>query len=181
MSDEQIAAAILRTAATVSAPQALRERLAAPAPPRRAPRAPRLALGGALAAVAAALVLLVSGGSPTVQDVAAAALHAPTAPAVGTAAEWSAVGQRTDRVDGRRSVTVVYRRAGQGVHYAIVDGAPLAMPAGRVIRLGGHPYTVLRHGGATIITWRADGHTCVLASRQAGESDLVGFLRSYYS
>jgi hypothetical protein len=67
------------------------------------------------------------------------------------------------------------------VHYAIVDGAPLPMPAGRVIRLGDHRYTVLRHDGATIITWRADGHTCVLASRQASESDLVGFLRSYYS
>jgi hypothetical protein len=182
MSDEQIGAAILRASETVAAPAALRERLAAPAPRRRrVPRAPRLALGGALTAALVAFALLVTGTPPTVQQVAAAALGGPTAPAAGTAAEWSAVGRRSDQVAGRRAVTVIYRRGGAGIHYAILSGKPIAAPAGRTVSVGGRPYTLLRDGPTSIVTWRASGHTCVLASQQAGPDDLIGFLRAFYA
>jgi hypothetical protein len=179
VTDEQIGAAIRSAAATVAAPPALRARLAAPA--RRRRRVPRLALGVATAAVAVVLALVVTNGGPTVQDVAAAALRAPTAPAAGTAGEWSAVGRRTDSIDGRQARTIVFRRGGRGVHYAILGGAPIAKPEGRTVRLGGHPYTVLNDGRTAIVTWRAGGHTCVLASRQAGTDELLRFLHAYYA
>ena len=79
-SDEQVGTAIAAAARTVHAPQELRERLAR-APRRRRALVPRVAFGGALAAVLAALVLLVTGGGPTVQEVAAASLKSPTRPA----------------------------------------------------------------------------------------------------
>jgi len=178
MSDETIGAAIREAASTVSAPQSLRERLADPGPRRT--RLPRLALGAGLAAVVIAFAFVLTGGGPTVQDVAAAALHAPTAPARGTAGEWSAVGQRLDSVSGRSSRTVIFRRGGMGVHYAIVGGSPIDEPKGRTVWSGGHPYIVLRKGDTTIVTWRAEGHTCVLASKEASAPEMLAFIRSYY-
>ena len=48
------------------------------------------------------------------------------------------------------------------------------MPDGaRRVRRGALPLAVLRHGGAAVVTWRRDGHTCVLASRQASAERLV--------
>lgn len=178
--DERIGAAIQEAAVTVSAPPALRRRLEAPVARRRW-HAPRLALGAAAAALALVLALVVTSGGPTVQDVAAAALHPPTAPASGSAGRWSAVGSRTDTIDGRTTRTVIYRRDGRGAHYAIVDGKPIDEPDGRTVRLNGHPYTVLRDGDTAIVTWRADGHTCVLASKQVGPDALLGFIRAFYA
>jgi hypothetical protein len=115
-----------------------------------------------------------------VQDVAAAALHAPTAPAAGSAGNWSAVGQRLDTVAGRRARTVIWRHDGTGVHYAIVGGDPIDQPKGRTVWSGGHPYIVLRNGDTTIVTWRAEGHTCVLASKEASAPEMLAFIHSYY-
>jgi hypothetical protein len=127
------------------------------------------------------LVFVLTGGGPTVQDVAAAALHAPTAPAQGTAGEWAAVGKRSDSVGGRRAETVVFRRGGRGLHYAIVAGKPIPEPDGRTVMIYGHPYVVLRDGDTSIVTWRADGHTCVVASKQVGAAQILRFIRAYYA
>ncbi|HEY3186282.1 MAG TPA: hypothetical protein VGJ70_02325, partial [Solirubrobacteraceae bacterium] len=43
----------------------------------------------------------------------------------------------------------------------------------RRVRRGALPLAVLQHRGATVVTWRRDGHTCVLASREAGVARLV--------
>ena len=186
MSDEQIGAAIRRAAETVHAPPGLRERVLAPAPARRPPRrrlVPRVAFGGALAAVLAAAVLLVAGGGPSVQDIAVAALRPPTAPvpAGGTgqpyAGAWQPVGVRVDRVGGRTSRTVVYRKGPVGAHYAILDGRPIDLPDGR--RVG--RFVTLRDHGAAIVAWQQDGHTCVLVSRLAGEDQLLSFAKTAWA
>lgn len=186
MTEEQVGAAIAAAARTVHAPAELRERLAAP-PRRRRPLVGRLALTGAAAAVLAAFVLLVTGGGPTVEEVAQASLKAPTRPASaglaewGTERGWTPVGERVDRVQGRRAVTAIYRRGGRGVHYAVLDGSPVDVPDGRRVDLRGREYTVLRDGATAIVTWRRDGRTCVLASKMVGADDLVALLRGDYA
>ena len=63
-----------------------------------------------------------------------------------------------------------YERVG----YAIVGGAALRVTgARRAATLAGVTYSTIRDGGASIVTWRRDGHTCVLASRPASVSALI--------
>jgi hypothetical protein len=64
------------------------------------------------------------------------------------------------------------------VGYTIVDGAPLPEPGdARTVMAAGTKLKVYKtDGGATVVTWRRDGHTCVLAGRGAGvERQLVRF------
>jgi hypothetical protein len=180
VSDEQIGAAIRRASETVSAPHALRARLAQPQP-RRPLFVPRLAFGGALAAVVVALVLVLTGGGPTVTDVASAALRAPNADASSALYKggWEPVGARSDSVGGRKARTVVYRKAGKGVHYTILGGEPIDSPKGRKVVVDGRSYTLLRDGKTVIATWQRWGHTCVLASQMTDWRGLVDFLRAY--
>ncbi len=149
------------------------------------------------------LVLVgVGGGSsaPSVDDAVALALAPPTAPApavdpadmhlvrarIGGITfpnytyawpKWTTTGARRDRISGRDARTVIYRGPRGDVGYTIVDGKPLDPPSGaRHVRAGGVDLSVLRRDGATIVTWRRDGHTCVLAGRGAGvERQLVRF------
>lgn len=82
---------------------------------------------------------------------------------------WRADGLLRTRRGGRSIVVVSYARRGLGrAGYAIVDGAPLraADPAPAVVRGGTH-YYVRRAAGATVVSWRRGGRTCVLASRRA--------------
>jgi hypothetical protein len=180
VSDEQIGAAIRRASETVSAPHALRERLAQPRP-RRPLLVPRVAFGGALAALVVALVLVLAGGGPTVTQVASAALRPPTADAATEPYKggWEPVGERSDEVGGRKARTVVYRKDGKGVHYTIVGGKPIDRPSGRTVVVDGQSYTLLRDGKTVIATWQRWGHTCVLASRVTDWNGLVDFLRAY--
>jgi hypothetical protein len=196
--EERIGAAVRAAAGGVQAPERLRRRLADP-PPRRRRRAlvPRLATAGALAAALAVGFVALAGGAPSVQEVAAAALQPPTRPAPAAdprdasavLAEvegvpfpnyeepwgWTAVGARSDSVEGREAVTVIYRKGSQGAHYTIVSGDPLPRPqGGREVRTAGGSYTVLRDGDSQVVTWERDGHTCVLASRLV---DAAGLLR----
>ncbi len=78
---------------------------------------------------------------------------------------WRASGAREDRLHGRRAVTVFYAGPrGARIGYTIVAGDALAEPAGgRRTHQGTERYTVLRRGGSAFVTWRRDGHTCVLA------------------
>jgi hypothetical protein len=161
----------------------------------------RLVAAGALAATAIlAAVLALSAATtpaPTVSQVSRLALGTATAPAPGespheprvlassveglhypywgAALGWQAVGARSDRVRGR-AVTTVFYADGQAkrVGYAIVAGRPLALPrGGTAVRWHGIAFRVLRSGAATTVTWRQDGHTCVLAARGVGSEELL--------
>jgi hypothetical protein len=157
-------------------------------PPRRSWLLP--AGGGALAAAAvAALLVLITGGnpsSPSVVDAAALTVRPATAPApapdertrvlearVGGIAfpdwagsfGWRAVGRRVDKLGGRRAVTVFYAKGGRRIGYTIVDGTALAWPHGaaQTVRNG----TDVRSfgvSGRTVVTWRRDGHSCVMSA-----------------
>jgi hypothetical protein len=165
----------------------------------------RPALAAGLAALAAAVVLAVGGlpggggAGPSLDAAAALALARPTAapPPVdaGNAAllhaqvggvpfpnyawsweAWRTAGARQDRVGGRDATTVVYRGPAGDVGYTIVGGRPLEVPAGaRHLTVAGVDLSVVRHGGATIMTWRRGGHTCVLAARNASVEQLARF------
>jgi hypothetical protein len=80
---------------------------------------------------------------------------------------WPAAGARRDRLGGRSVTTVFYATGGGArIGYAIVAGRPLPEPpAGTVLDRGGVRFRVLSAGGATIVTWREAGHTCILAGR----------------
>ncbi|HEV7753603.1 MAG TPA: hypothetical protein VGO71_18775 [Baekduia sp.] len=175
----------------------------APAARRGRLRLPAVVAAG-LAAAAVAVVLLVSGGGgtdgPSFDQAAQLAIAPPTAAApasdptdarivqaaVGGVQfpnysyqwpRWKAVGTRHDRLAGRDAVSVTYRGPKGDVGYTIVDGAPLKEPSGaRHISTGGVRLAVVHRGATTLVTWRRDGHTCVLAGHEPGvEQQLVRF------
>lgn len=153
----------------------------------------RLAGAGVLTAVAVAIVaiLLGSGGQqpPTVIEASRVALAPATLaspaedpdargklessvegvafPYWGGRLHWPAAGARRDLLGGRSIKTVFYTaHSGARVGYAIVAGPPLQVPAtGTAIERGGMRFDVLATAGATIVTWREGGHTCILAAR----------------
>jgi hypothetical protein len=183
--------------------EAERARAGTPAPRWWRPRLVVPATAGALAAVVLALVLVLSGGGPagpSVDDAVALALARPTAAAPATDAsdttlvnariagiqfpnytyawpKWKTAGQRSDTISGRAATTVTYRGPRGDVGYTIVDGEALPEPGGaRYVTADGARYAVLHKGDATIVTWRRDGHTCVLAGRGKGvERQLLAF------
>lgn len=170
---EDIGATIARTAATVSAPPDLRRRIERSRPPRARLAATAVVLG----TVAMLAAILVPSG-PSIEQVAGAALNAPTRSAPATqayAGGYRAVGARTDRVGGRRAVTVIYRRGAAGVHYTVVDGEPLELPEARRVRAGDLRLALTRYGDVNVVAWQAGGRTCVLASRAEGLDALVRF------
>jgi len=148
------------------------------------------ASGGALAAAAVAvIVVLLPGGnpsSPSVVDAAALTVKPATAPApapeerrpvleasVGGIAfpnwastfGWKAVGRRVDKLDGRRTVTVFYAKGKRRIGYTIVDGTALAWPEGakQTVR-NGTDVRSFASSGRTVVTWRRDGHSCVMSA-----------------
>jgi hypothetical protein len=133
---------------------------------------PATVLGGA-AAVTAAVLVLVAGGGPAVDDALAVALRPPTAPAVAgdhvdgvrfpPSGRWTAVGARTDVVDGRAMRTVFYARGGRTIAYTVVDGPALADGPLRVID---------GPAGRTAVTWTNHGHTCLISGSGVGASVL---------
>jgi hypothetical protein len=85
------------------------------------------------------------------------------------------MGTRGASLHGRRTMTVAYAGAGGArVGYTILSTPPIAVPgsAQRVVR-GGTRLAVWRSRGATVVTWRRAGHTCVLASRSLEASRLL--------
>ena len=199
---ERIGAAIRAAAAQVGAPDELRARITQRR--ARSRRGSLVAGGAALAATAAVVVALVialmpaSPGAPSVADVAALGLRAPTRPApeidrddprfvdasVGGVrfpnyayeSAWRAGGERIDGLD-RRSRTVTYARGSARVGYTIVDGPPLAAPAhARREDAAGTPVSVVRLGGALVVSWERSGHTCVLASRTTTLPQMLRFV-----
>jgi anti-sigma factor RsiW len=155
----------------------------------------------ALAAVLVAVVsvALHGGASPTVDRTARLALAAATGPppavdpsdpdllslrATGASripfpsydrlGRWRASGVRHDTLDGRRVTTVFYAVDSARAGYSIVSGGALPVPRGSHVR-GPHGvlYVVASSDGARVITWRRDGHTCVVASRSLGRGKLL--------
>jgi hypothetical protein len=198
---EELGAAIRQAAETIHAPATLRATLAEQQERRgrRTSRVTRmrLAAAGAIAAALAVVVVLTTGATPRVQDVAAAALQAPERPGPAEvddrfiAAEiagirfpywedgwgWKAVGARTDTVAGRRALTVIYARKGRGVHYTVVEGEPLKVPASaKRIRVDGWRAAILRQGDADVVVWERNGHTCILASTMVSGERMARFI-----
>ena len=144
----------------------------------------------AVAVIALVAVILSSGSSstPSVNKAAQLALLRPTEPspaespgrsatltrAVGGISfpywrhelGWSTSGARNDSYGGRSATTVFYTGPnGSGgtarVGYTILSGTALPLPNGAgVVERGGTRYYVLGEGGATVVTWRRNGHTC---------------------
>jgi hypothetical protein len=166
-------------------------------------RRPAIALGVATAVVALALAItgLPGGepGTPSLDQAAALTLSPPTQPAPAVDANdsssvkarvdgvafpnyqsvwktWRTAGARYDELGKRDARTVVYRGPAGDVGYTIVAGAPLRVPAGaRRMTVDGVRLAVLRHDGATVVTWQRGGHTCIVAGRRVDADQLVRF------
>jgi hypothetical protein len=192
---EQRAVEMLRRAREQDrAPDSLRQRIAARRPTATQRVAWRPVVPGlGLAAAVAILVVILSAtsgpsGGPSVAQAAAVAARGPVAAAPGpdpthpmyalaqTVGElyfpnWQrpfgakATGVRSDRVGGRKAVTVYYSLAGRDIAYTIVASPALRQPRARAVRVGSIQVRALKLGARTTITWRRDGHTCILASR----------------
>jgi len=174
------------------------------APRRRPRRTWSIAAGAAtvVAVVLLALLVLAPGAAapPSVHDVATLALRVPDGPApppapddpryvdasVGSirfpsnayTASSSPSGVREARLTGRRVVAVSYGEGDGRVGYAVVDGPVLPWPAGAArIRAGTVPVATYVRDGAQVVTWRRDGHTCVVASRTAPLTRLLRYVR----
>jgi hypothetical protein len=77
---------------------------------------------------------------------------------------WSASGQRTDTINGRPAVTVYYTWQGHEVAYTIVGAPPLRLPAADSTWVNGTRVRTMTLDGRLVVTWRRDGHTCVLSA-----------------
>ncbi len=169
---------------------------------RRSRRRPWLAMPAVLAVAAVvAVVVLARGGTaaPTVAQTAHLALTAATSPApdvdrydryvlsiradgtdgipfpsyVGYAG-WKVSGLRRDTLRGRQVTTVFYRApSGARVGYSIVAGNALKLPPGQTWTIAGTHYIVRTDEQSSFITWRRDGHTCVIAGRSLTSSTLL--------
>ena len=179
---QRTALASLRSLEAVQAPASLRrsiEGLASDAAPRqRRARARRGWLAGAgaphapttlqVARVTLEPATLASPAeNPHAQGLLESAVEGVPFPYWGGAHGWQTAGARADRLDGRTIATVFYAaRDGRRIGYAIVAGQALPTPAGgRTVERGGVRFQVLDTTGATIVTWREAGHTCILAGR----------------
>jgi anti-sigma factor RsiW len=190
---ERLAVGLMRQAAAERAPARLRIRAegrSAIRARRHGIRKGYAVVAGAMAAAASAAVLLLPGGapgSPSVSQAAELALRGPLAPAPApdsadprakladrfqevyfpnwsTTLGWRAVGMRRDRLGGRPTTTVYYRREGRLIAYTIVGAPALSPPSARVRESNGYELRVLSLAGRTVVTWRRDGHTCVLSA-----------------
>jgi hypothetical protein len=152
------------------------------------------------AVVAAAVVGPLGGGSPSsplnVQQAAALALSPATSAAPFESAThraqlavsvegvpfpywkerfgWRSTGTRSDRLAGRAVTTVFYaNREGRRIGYAIVSGRAPETSGGTIVRRWDVWYRLLAHDGATVVTWRRDGHLCVVAGRGVSARTLL--------
>jgi hypothetical protein len=195
--ERRVAELLHEVRVTDRAPQGLRARIEAQRPSRASHARARLgyggALAGALAVIVLALVLILPGGTPgapSVSQAAALALRGSQAPAPPTNGVklnmdvenvyfpdwnrqfgWKAVGQRSDRVNGRAALTVYYQwHHNETIAYTIVGAPALRAPAASVIRLHGTTLRTFVLNHRLVVTWRRAGHTCVLSGTvQASE------------
>jgi hypothetical protein len=161
----------------------------------RVPAIPFAAAAGATAAAAVAIAIVFTGGGPGIDDVLSAAAGSPTAAIAPFPAQskllneqvegvrfpnytgkfgWKATGARTDEIDGRKTRTVYYAKGGRTIAYTIVGGEALDQPgdARRAVREG-TTLRSLKSDGKTVITWRRQGHTCVLSGTGVPNGELL--------
>jgi hypothetical protein len=88
---------------------------------------------------------------------------------------WRSTGSRSDELAGRRTLTVFYSDSrGDSVGYSILAGtAPRLHDQGQVHWRGGSPYSLGRAGGAEVVTWKRDGHLCVIAGYGVSGAQLL--------
>jgi len=181
-----------RALASEPVPASLRTSAQGPAPRGTKVRRRRLSVALSAAAVLAAVtvvfvVLNVSGGpaAPSVAAAAQLALQAPSGPppaaVTGTgklAANvegvsfpdypadygWRPAGVRQGQVGGRPATVVYYEKGGRRLGYAIVAGPGLPVPAQAASTTrSGVQFQTLTLQGRQVVTWRNQGHTCVMA------------------
>ena len=183
-------------------PPGLRERIAAQtARPARRSR-PRVAMAGAVATVAAAVVLAVAvvaelGSHPTIAEAARPSALAATAPAPAQDARrptllrasfagvtypdwnrqfgWRTTGRRHDSLEGGRTAeTVFYQHTHHRIGYTVVSGDAIEPPA-RAQRfvVNGLEMLAYKDGRRDVVTFERNGHTCVLAGVVHRRSTLV--------
>jgi hypothetical protein len=91
---------------------------------------------------------------------------------------WKTAGARHDSLGGRAITTVFYSNAqAQRIGYSIVAGPAITIPKSKVLKAGGVTFWALDRGGATILTWRRRGHTCILTSSDVGAQTMLGLAR----
>lgn len=184
------------------APQSLHRRIAHERTARSAAvlRGPRMfasGLAGAAAVAGVTAVVLLTGGTtagPSVAQAASLATRGALSPGpsvnpgnpralmqrVGQVyfpnwsymPGWSTAGQRVDRLGHHLAVTVYYSFHGRDVAYTIVSVPALRQPHGDVVTAGGLRVRVFSLAGRRIVTWRRDGRTCVLSSRNVSTQRL---------
>jgi hypothetical protein len=188
---EAVAERLAATMPEIGAPPRLRAHLAADPTAGLRVGGRGWALGAGLAAAAAVVVLLlvlVLPGSPAAPSLAEAASvgalppnRPPPAPAGPTLLRaeqdgvpfprwgakfgWVAVGERKATVKGRSVTTVHYRnpKTGNTASYTILGGSALADPEGAPeADVKGKDFYLPTVNGRRIVTWRREGHTCVL-------------------
>jgi hypothetical protein len=162
--------------------------------------APAGALVAAVALIAAFLAGSTGSSTPTVSHAALAALRPATLPSPaeshrqrGTLVRsvdgipfpyweqglgWRTNGARTDQIAGHTATTVFYtpKSSAAGsprVGYTILAGKALPVPNAPAITRRGIHFRVLSADGATVVTWRRAGHTCILAARGVPASTLA--------
>jgi len=150
-------------------------------------------IAGAVAAVLAAVVLV--GGGPGIEDVAAAAVRPPSAAVAPVAAGskllrermdevvfpnfagkfgWEATGTRTDEIGGRETRTVFYEKDGREIAYTVVGGDALDQPGDAdTSTVEGTVLRALEADGRQVVTWRRNGQTCVLSSADVPRDELL--------
>jgi hypothetical protein len=200
--ERAVVAALHEARAVDRAPEALRARIQASRPGPAVIARRRVGYFGALAAGLAAVVLAVAlalpGGGPgalSIDQATALGLRGANASAPGVDPRhpqtrlkltvgpayfpnwkgqfgWTAVGRRTDRVSGRTVETVYYTWQGHQIAYTIVGGPELKWPAAPATHVGGIEFRTFQLHGHPVVTWRRDGHTCVLSGVGPGVSDL---------
>jgi anti-sigma factor RsiW len=200
--ERRILAALHQARATDRAPAGLRARVQAARPSRGTAARRRIAYGGAfagsLAVLALALALLLPAGTPggpSVSAAAALATRGPTQPAPApdparpaarlqanvddvyfpnwvSSFGWRALGERTDRLDGRLAETVYYRWGSERLAYTIVAAPALAEPAAPRTSVGGTEMRTLTLDGRLVVTWRRAGDTCVLSGTGVTAAEL---------
>jgi hypothetical protein len=159
-----------------------------------------LAATALAAAIAAAFVFVLSGGSnhatmslreasaPTLRTATAAAPPESTGNPARLAAAvdgvsfpyweerfgWRSTGARSDRVAGHAMTTVFYADArGRRIGYAIVAGTPPRIGGGVLTWRGKVPYRLSYENGAPVVTWLRDGHLCVVSGRDVNGATLL--------
>jgi hypothetical protein len=114
--------------------------------------------------------------SPRDRGLLASSVDGISYPYWGGRLGWRAAGSRTDRLAGHAVTTVFYADgSSRRIGYAIVAGSPLPAPTdAAVVEQAGVRFRVLDASGATVVTWRQAGHTCILAAHGVSSAILLG-------